>query len=90
MDPIKHPLTTVAELLNELRPAASGMYSLHAYLGNLNCCLSNLAPKDGATIAVLNSRDINDGLSRQLWDQVEARIRILIKQGVLEWQTQKP
>lgn len=90
MDPKKHPLVEVEQLLNTLRPAASGMYNLHAYLGDLNCCKCELAPKDACTIAKINSNDVNEGLTPDMWTRIEARIRIYLKQGVLKWQPQKP
>lgn len=90
MDPKKHPLTTVADLMNEIRPAKKGMWCLFVQYHTLDICLCQFVPKDSAIIARINSADINDGLSREMWDRIEARIRIYIKQGVLEWQPQKP
>ncbi len=90
MDPKKHPLVEVKELLDILRPAGGGAYLLFAYHHKLDCCHYNLAPKDAAKIAVINSSHINLGLTSDMWNQIEARIRIYLKQGVLEWQTQKP
>jgi len=89
MDPKKHPLIEVAELLDSLRPASPGMYLLHAYHHELNCCHCPLAPKDAVQIAILTSQAINEGLTSNMWNQIEARIRTYIKQGVLEWQPQK-
>lgn len=89
MDPRKHPLVNVADLLKSLRPASPGMYNLHAYHHNLNCCHCDLAPKDASGIAKINSTDINDGLTNEMWTRIDARIRIYLKQGVLEWQPPK-
>lgn len=89
MDPKKHPLIEVKELLDTLRPARRGTYLLYAYHHELDCCLCQLAPLDAAKIAILSSRDINNGLASNIWQGVEDKIRILTKQGVLEWKTQK-
>lgn len=90
MDPKKHPLVEVKELLDTLRPAAPGMYLLYAYRHDINCCHCNLAPKDTNQIAILTSRAINEGLTSNMWNQIEARIRTYLKQGVLEWHHLKP
>lgn len=90
MNPKKHPLVEVADLLKSLRPARPGMYRLYAYIGELNCCLCQLAPEDAASIACINSKDVNEGLTTEMWNSIDARIRIYLKQGVLEWQPQKP
>ncbi len=90
MNPKKHPLVTIKELLDGLRPVGGGAYLLFAYHHELNCCHCNLAPKDAVKIAVINSSHINLGLTSDMWDRIEAKIRTLLKQGVLKWQPQKP
>jgi len=90
MDPKKHPLTTVAELITKIRPAQKGMWCLFVQYHTLDICLCQLVPKDSAIIARINSDDINNGLHSNMWNHIEAKIRIFIKQGVLEWQHQKP
>ncbi len=90
MDPKKHPLVEVEELLDILQPASPGMYLLYAYKEDINCCHCNLAPKDAVPIARIRSDDINDGFTTRMWERIEAKIRIYLKQGVLKWKPQKP
>lgn len=89
MDPKKHPLVEVADLLTNLRPASPGMYLLHVDHHKLCCCNANLATKDAIPIARINSDDINNGLSTKVWNKIEDKIRTLTRQGVLKWQPQK-
>ena len=90
MDPKKHPLVEVADLVNAVRPGAPGMWCLYVHHHLLDICLCQLVPKDAPVIARINSNDINTGLTGEMWRMIEAKIRTLLKLGVLEWQPPKP
>lgn len=89
MNPKKHPLVEVEKLMNNIRPAARGTYCLYVLHHELELSRCNLVPKDLPIIARINSADINNGLSSNLWTSIENIIRTHLKQGVLEWQPQK-
>lgn len=83
MNEKEHPLEQVVKLLNELQPVPKGMYSLHIFHHELNCCLCRLAPKEAIKIARINSFDINNGLTVNLWSQIEAQIRIFHRKDLI-------
>lgn len=79
----KHPLTAVAKLCDEIRPAGGGAHCLYAQNHKLHISQGRSVSKDSHIIAWLNSSDINLGLTKTNWDKIDAKIRTLKKQGVL-------
>lgn len=90
MDPKRHPLITVVKLIDAIRPADAGTYCLYAEHHELHICRTNLVPKDSPVVYQISTLDINTGLSTFQWNRIDARIRIFIKEGILEWNPQKP
>lgn len=90
MDPKLHPLTRVQQLIKEICPAPGGTYCLYAENDELKICSRKQTPTTYTVIALLNSRDINDGLTAQTWNYIEATIRTLTKEGVIKWTPQEP
>lgn len=90
MDPKIHPLTTVQKLIDKMRPVDAGVYCLYAETQDIHIARCKLVPKDAPVIARLTTVEINVGIDTRIWSRIDARIRILTKQGVLEWDPQKP
>lgn len=90
MNPKMHPLVAVVRLIETVIPADRGTYCLYVEAHELHLCRAQLVPKDSPKIAIISSLDINTGLPKNLWDRIDARIRIFIKQGILEWNLPKP
>lgn len=84
MNKTTHPLTQVADMLDNLRPADAGMYCLHVQHHEIHICRSGLVPKELVIIAYIKSGDINYGLTTSLWNRIEAKIRTMIREGVIE------
>lgn len=90
MDPKIHPLTTVQKLIDKIRPVDRGTYYLYVENHEMHICRCKLVPKGLPIIAVLSTLDINTGIITMQWNLIDAKIRRLTKQGIIEWHHQKP
>ncbi len=79
----EHPLIQVARILDAKRPAPRGSYLLYVDNKKIGLYESRLVPLNCPRIITLYSRDINNGLTSQTWQQIEDRIRILRKEKKL-------
>lgn len=71
----------VAELISRFKPDVPGLYVL--YVENKKICISKYGYKQPDQISVLNSKDFNEGLTREHWDQIQDKIAIFQAKGIL-------
>ncbi len=86
MDRKTNPLTIIRRLFAALQPAEPGTYYLYVQHLELRICRYPDYPRDFPVVARFNSNDINNGLSSHHWNKIAAKIRMFIKQGIIEWQ----
>lgn len=76
-------LETVARLMSDLRPAGGGTYKLYAINRSLVLITKQDPPRLGTLIDTFISTDINDGLTSERWNNLQAKILTLIQKGLL-------
>lgn len=77
-------IETVALLMNDLRYAPGGTYTLYVTNGQLNLTNKKDLPPYCMLIDKFTSTDINDGLTSSRWNQLQAKILSLIHKGKLK------
>lgn len=82
MNPSEY-LELVASVINSHKPYAGGTYLLSFFEGHFHLSRSSSAIADFTEIAVFTSRDLNEGLTVEAWNQIQNKISILISRGVL-------
>ncbi len=75
---------TVAQLMNDLRYAGGGTYTLFVTNGQLQLTNKKDLPPYCIVIEKFTSVDINKGLSSQRWNYLSGRILNLIHGGKLK------
>lgn len=76
-------IETVAQLMNDLRYAGGGTYTLYVTNGQLQLTNKKDLPPYCFVVDKFTSIDINKGLSSQRWSYLEAQILSLIHKGKL-------
>lgn len=76
-------LTDIAKVIDNARPATPGLYRL--LIVNKQITLHNkpLIPDCDGLLASLTSRDINDGPSARMWNQIHDRFAKFQKRGLI-------
>lgn len=81
--PETNNLETIAHLMYELRPASGGTYKLYAVNRQLSLITKQYPPRLSCLVDTFISTDINDGLTSERWNNLQAKLLTLIQKGLL-------
>lgn len=73
----------VIDVFDLYRPVASGLYSLFAKNMKLGLCQHCVFDGQGQEIAVLSSKDVNEGLRASTWEAIRVRLQELDEKGLI-------
>ena len=76
-------LDDVSKLMDEKRPSPTGMYVLCAHDGRIELVKGKVVPPGSIKIANVGAFDINHGLSSSMWNEINRKILVLIKEKKL-------
>ena len=76
-------MSKVTDALDLYKPAQSGLYVLFVKNRKIGLCRQYLAEESQHKIAILNSRDINEGCMVTTWERIREQIAKLMKQGII-------
>lgn len=76
-------LTHIGKLLDDLRPATSGLYHLRIIDKQITIDKDPARTELDGELAVLTSLDINEGCSKLMWHRIHDRFAIFQKRGLI-------
>ena len=76
-------LTEIAHILEMARPATPGQYVLRILDKTIKLCKDGTPSQIDGVLAVLTSRDINEGPTRPMWNRIHDRFAIFQKRGMI-------
>ena len=76
-------MSKVTDVLEIYKPAQSGLYVLFVKNKKIGLCRKYLAEESQLKIAILSSRDINEGCTATTWERILGQIAKLMKQRII-------
>lgn len=80
MNPAEY-LDILAEVIDSHKPYAGGTYLLSVFEGKFHIHRRQNAIAGYESLALLLSRDLNEGLTVELWDRIQDKIAVLMNKG---------